>query len=391
MRDALLLSLQMHFSWFMEAFSSRGRLLGPIGFRRIILLLFVFPMYLVLQATHWFCFLLDELFFRNYRKVHIKEPLFISGIPSSGSLFVHRTIARDTGQFTTFKRWEAILAPSIVERRLIRGISKIDRLLGAPIHRVLNFLLRKTVGPAAALNEEGLYAPAEDSLCMIPASGFFLMMTAFPASSSLWQLGRFQEIPDNHRQTLVRFYRRCMQKHLHEVPGGARLLSRNPAFSSWIPDLRFLFPDARYLVCVREPRAALTSSLESLRPGLAFCGTLAASDIVSLEYQTALAHSYRILLEEKGSFLVDHMAVIDHKDLLEDAKAHLPRLMRQLTIPLSDSLIHAIDNANAKAGMRHTIQSGAPLAWKSGPVEFGSLVTGIYKELLERPHMSASR
>ena len=380
----------MHFSWFTEAISSRGRALGPLGLRRLVVLALLFPLYLCIQAMHWLGFLFDELLFRDYRKVTIKEPLFITGIQSSGSLFVHQTIAGDTSNFTSLKRWEAIIAPSITGRRIICGLSKLDRIIGSPMHRVLDFFLRKLFGPQAGLDDKGLHAPVEDSLCMIPASGFFLMMTVFPSSPSLWQLGRFQEIPDSQRQTLVRYYRRCLQRHMFTAPEGTRLLSRNPAFTSWIPDLRFTFPDARYLVCVREPRAALASSLQGLRPALARWGTLPAADTISLEYQTALAHSYRILLEEKSSFLVDHMAILDHQDLLDAAKPTLLRIMRQLTIPLSDELVRSIDNARIEAGLGHTRQGPQPLARKSGPVEFGSLVTDIYRDLLERPHMSAS-
>jgi hypothetical protein len=379
----------MHFSWFTEAIGSRGRLLGPLGLRRLVILLLLFPLYLALQTCHWLAFFLDELFFRGYRKVVIKEPLFLTGIPSSGSLFVQQTLARDVGQFTTFKRWEAVFAPSIIERRLIRGLSRIDKLLGAPIHWLLDCILKRAIGPCASLGPEGLHAPAEDSLCLIPAGGCFIMMIAFPASPSLWQLGRFQEIPDDQRKTLVRFYRGCIQKHLYDAPRGTRLLSRNPAFASWIPDLRFAFPDARYLICVREPRTALASNLKALRPGLSFFGTLAAADTVALEFQTALAHSYRILLEEKGSFLVDHMAVVDHASLESDTQSNLLRTVRQLSVPLSGELLHAIEQADADSGMRNTRQETAPLTAKAGPTEFGSMVTSIYRELLEQPHMSA--
>lgn len=390
MRDAFLFSLQMHFSWFTEAISSRGRALGPLGMRRLILLFILFPLFLAAQGFHWLAFFIDELLFRQYRQVSIKEPLFITGIPTSGSRLVHRAISRDRKQFTTFTQWEAIFAPAIVEKRLIRGFSKLDRLFGAPVHRLVNCLLTKLLGPRAALDENGLYAPAEDSLCMIPAGGFFFLVTAFPASPSLWQLGRFQEIPDSRRQTLVRFYQRCLQKHLHEAPRETRLVSRNPAFSSWIPDLRFAFPDARYLICVREPRAALAASLHALRPALAFSGTLSAADTVSLEYQTALAHSYRILLEEKDSFLVDHMAVADYHEFLEEPGGTLSRLVKQLTISLSEDLKQAIDATEPEVGLVEMPQPASHKAMKSGPVEFSSMVGGIYHEILERPHMSAS-
>jgi hypothetical protein len=72
MRETLLLSLRLHLLWFSEALESRGRYLAPLGIRRLLVLLFLFPFFLAVQACHWLGFLLDEIFFRDYREVKIK-------------------------------------------------------------------------------------------------------------------------------------------------------------------------------------------------------------------------------------------------------------------------------------------------------------------------------
>lgn len=388
MKQALLISLRLHLLWFVETIGPRGRALGPLGIRRLVILLILGPLYLLLQVCHWLGLLLDELFFRRYRSVPIKEPLFVTGVPCSGSSLVQRVLANDTGQFTTLRRWEVVLAPSIFQKRLIRALSRIDRALGAPLHCLADCLLGRLVGPRARLNADGLYAPEEDYLCLLPAAGCFVMMAGFPASPSLWELGRFPEIPDPHRERLIRFYRACLQKHLYDARRGVRLLSKNTAFASWIPDLRLAFPDARYLVCIREPREVLPLKLSSLRPGLDFCGTLPAADTIALELQTVLTHAYRILLEEKDSFLVDHLAVIDHRELQTDLQAALRRRLRQLTIQITDQLDQAIDRADPQALPQLDPDLVIPLSAKSGPREFGSMVTQIYEKILDHPPQS---
>ena len=361
--------------------------MAPLGSRRLFLLLFLFPLFLVLQGCHWLGFLLDEIFFRSYRKQEIREPLFITGIPRSGTTFIHRTLARETQAFTTLRLWEAVLAPSIFERRLLKAASRLDHFLGGPLHRLLANLNSRLTDRLAQIHEVGLHAAEEDYLCLLPTGGCFILVLAFPASPSLWQLGRFQEVPEEQREIMVNFYRRCLQKHLYEAPPGRRLLSKNAAFASWLPDLRFAFPDARWLVCVREPRSALSSQLSSLRPGLEFFATLSAADTVSTEMQTVLAHAYRLLLEEKNSFLVDHLAVIDQLQLREEGEILLTRALRQLTIPISSELrehiVDAVHESEEHKG-RHYHQ---PLQARSGPQEFGGLVTGIYEEILRHPHM----
>lgn len=386
MRRAFLLSLRLHALWFAEAFGSRGRLLAPLGGRRLTLLLLLFPFYLLLQAMHWLGFLIDEVIFRAYRRVPVVNPLFISGIPRSGTTFVHRTLARDMGQFTTFRTWEAILAPSITQRRVVQALSRMDRWVGSPLHRLLDWLTRRLTGSFAHIHGVGLQAPEEDYLALLPAGGCFILVLAFPASNSLWQLGRFQEVPEEQRLILLNFYKSMLQKHLYLSGPGKRLLSKNAAFASWIPDLRRTFPDARYVLCLREPRAALASQLSSLRPGLRAFATLGAADTVSLDFQTIFAHAYRIIHQERESFLIDHLAVLDFRQLREEATPAMENALKQLAVPLTPALQASLHQAGEESDRHRSTHEHVPLSRKSGPAEFGALVLQLYEDILNHPH-----
>ncbi|MEM6704121.1 MAG: sulfotransferase, partial [Acidobacteriota bacterium] len=65
----------------------RGRWLRQDLALLVFLLIFV-----PLQCVHWLGFLLDELFYRGYRRVRIERPLFILGLPRSGTTHLHRTL-----------------------------------------------------------------------------------------------------------------------------------------------------------------------------------------------------------------------------------------------------------------------------------------------------------
>lgn len=386
MRRAFLLSVRLHFTWFFESFGKRGRELAPLGLRRLLLLLVLFPLYLLIQGVHWLGFLADEIFFRKYRRIVVKDPLFVTGIPRSGTTFIHRTLARDTGQFTTFTTWEAVLAPSICERKIVHAVAIIDSAVGRPLHRLIRALTRRLTGKFDHIHSVALTAPEEDYLALLPAGGCFILILAFPASQSLWTLGRFHEAPDEHREVMVGFYKACLQKHLYVAGPGKRLLSKNAAFASWLPDLRTTFPDGRYLMCIREPRAALSSQLSSLRPGVEFFGTLPASEILTLEFQTVFAHAYRILQEEKNSFLVDHLAVIDQRNLKADTRGVLKSSLRQLAVPYTPELEKAVEEAHQSSREHQSSHQHTPLSGKSGPAEFGSMVLKIYEDILHNPH-----
>lgn len=389
MREALLLSIRIHGLWLFEALDVRGRYLAPVRLRRLLLLFAGYPVYLLVQAVHWLGFLLDEILFRDYRDIVIKEPLIITGIPRSGTTFIHRTLARADHQFTTFQMWEALLAPSITERHVLRWIAKMDnRISSRPLHKLLGRITSQLTDEFSHIHEVGLKSPEEDYLALLPVGACFIMVLAFPASHSLWQLGRFQEMPDDQRKTIMDFYLACLKKHLYWVGPDKRLLSKNAAFGSWLPDLRFAMPDARYLFCIREPGPALASQLSSIRSGLEFFGTMPGADTYSLELQTTFAHVYRILLKEKQSFLMDHLAVIDQGDLKRDSFGELRRALKQLCVTVDGRMEEILREAAEHASRHNSHHKHEPLSAKHGPDEFNTLVSSIYREILEHPYMT---
>ncbi len=382
MRSALLLSIRLHWQWLIKAFSKDGRKIAPLTPYRLIVLLLFFPLYLLFQAWNWLCLFADEIFFPGYRQIEIQEPLFIAGIPRSGTTFIHRTLAGDPEHFTTFTTWQALFAPSICQRRLIKLLSRIDNTCGRPLHRILGHITCRLTGDMEHIHAVGLHAPEEDYLTLLPAAGCFIMITAFPAGDSVWSLGRFDEMPCRRRQILLDFYKACLQKHMHEAAPGTRLLSKNAAFASWLSDLHTVFPDARYLLCIRHPQSALSSQLSSLRPGLNFFGTAAAAGAVSVAMQGILAEAYRKVLDGTGNIPVNHFSIIDQGQLRNNTRTLLHDSLHQLHIPISNRLRNCIEEAARASGTRacsHRHSLEQPEA-----KEYGSSVRDIYEKIKHR-------
>lgn len=384
MRSAFLLSIRLSAAWYVEAFGSLGRFAAPLRARRLAVLLIGFPLFGLFQTVHWIGFLIDEILFRGYRKVPVRNPLFITGVPRSGTTFLHRTLSRDSSQFRTFQTWEAVLAPSITERKLLRLLSRLDRFLGRPLQRLVEGLTRRLAGGLDDIHKVDLTAPEEDYLTLLPASGCFILSLAFPSSPSVWLLARFQDMPEERRAVLVRFYHRCLQKHLYVHGTQCRLLSKNAAFASWVPDLRQVFPDARFLFCIREPQSVLSSQLSSVRSGMRLFDTEPALDTFSLEFQTVLAHAYRVLRDEMRSFLPDHLAILDQADLKGHTGELLTIALKRLCVDLTPDLVAAITEADALSRQYVSRHHHAPVRAKSGPQEFQTCVQPLYEEMIQK-------
>lgn len=322
-------SLTRHFGWWLASLWPRRHEGAPLGGRRLLFLLLSYPAFLALQLLHWLGFLCDEIFFAGYRKVAIKDPVFVLGIPRSGTTYLHRTLAGDREQFTSFSTWEAILAPSITERKLIGWLKSLDRALGAPLHKLIHRILRSASGDFDNIHPVGLGEPEEDYLSLLPAGGCFILLLAFPFSPHLRQLARLDEMPAGERQSLLHCYKRALQRHLYCHPG-KRLLSKNASFATWAGALHTAFPEAKFLVCVREPSSALSSQLSSLTPARAFFGTDPDGTHTTRMFTDIYTHSYEKLAGFVESTEPSQAALIEQSDMKAAPAASIASAIRQL-------------------------------------------------------------
>ena len=335
----LMEGLGLYVFWWLRSLVTWRDPLAPMSPRRAAMLVLGMPVFLLVQGIHAICLLLDDVLFPKYRKVAIERPLFITGIPRSGTTFLHRTLAADNNRYTTLTTWEALLAPSIIQRQVIRGVAWLDRRLGGLGRRSLNALTRRLAGGLDDIHEVGLEAAEEDYLALLPAAGCFILLLAFPGVTGLQQLGYLdRKMSARRRQRLLNFYHGCLQRHLYADGGRRRLLSKNAAFGSWLIGLHDLFPDATFIICTREPLAALSSQISSIDSAHALFGTA----VQEKPFQQLFADQFAETLEHMAATLaewpIERAAVLDMADMGVDPGTAIPAVLRQLEIPVSDVL-----------------------------------------------------
>lgn len=322
-------SLSCHLRWWIASFWPGRHSGAPLSFWRLCFLLLAYPLFLLLQLIHWVGFCCDALCFPGYRKVIIREPLFVLGIPRSGTTFLHRTLAADTVRFTSFNTWEAILAPSISQRRVIQGLAALDRHLGCPLKRLLDGLLRAATGDFNDIHAVDLNGAEEDYLALLPAGACFILLLAFPFAPELRRLANFSAVPDKSGSELLAFYKSLLQRHLYCHPG-KQLLSKNAAFSTWGPALQAAFPDAKFLVCVREPTSALSSQLSAVAPARRLFSTDPDGSATAAIFAEIYASSYPALSAFIETCSPGQAALIAQGDLRARPAATIRAAMAQL-------------------------------------------------------------
>ena len=310
-----------------------------------VLVLLALPLFVALQLLHWLGFLLDEILFRGYRRIDVREPLFVLGPPRSGTTHLHQVLAADPGM-TTFRTWECVFALSITGRKLVLALARLDQVIGGPIARLAAWLGRRAT-PMDDIHPISLAEPEEDFLCLMPIAACFLLIVPFPRSSWLWRTARLDtDVSAVDRRRMMRFYRRCIQKHLYVFGRGKRFLSKNASFSGAPRALLDEFPGARILYTVRDPAETVPSQLSALRPALRACGFPEIDD----RFRDALAdllayyysHLYAAARDNAG-----RMAMLYNVDLRENLADAVSGAMARVDLPVSESFARRLDELSA--------------------------------------------
>ncbi|MDT8448923.1 MAG: sulfotransferase [Wenzhouxiangellaceae bacterium] len=306
-----------------------------------LLMVLAWPLFCLLQLGHWLGFLIDEILFRGWRRVEVREPLFVLGPPRSGTTHLHHVLSRDENT-TTFRMWECLFGLSVTGRKLLLGLGRLDRALGRPLGRAGGWFGRRFLAGMDDVHPFSLNAPEEDFLALMPAMQCFILVVAFPRAEWLWRTARLDEAVDAAaRRRLMRFYRACVRKHLYVHGTDRRLLSKNASFSGMAEALLETFPDARIIACTRDPKKTVPSQLSAIRPGLNAAGFDRVPEVLRDRF-VELLKFYYLHLERTARARPGQVVVVDNAALHGDLHRTVADALQALGLGLDDAFARAL-------------------------------------------------
>ena len=289
----------------------------------------------IVSTFHAICFLLDRVFYPELRKVEVKAPIFMVGHARSGTTLTHRLLSQDGGRFSSFLLYE-LYFPSLIQKKAIRWLARIDAerwrgLLAGQIRAWEDW----RYGPSRHMHEMGLTQPEEDDIVLYwsMAAGFWITKMPYMGDLDFYYMNDW---PRKKRKRYNDFYRACIQRQLFLNGPDKIHLSKNPMYSGRVASLHEAFPDARFIVNVRDPNETIPSLLKLVRAGWKQLGWDPERQKRCLSILAGQSwHTYKHPIEFLDAHPQVKGAIVDYRDLTADPAATIEKLYQDLDLPMS--------------------------------------------------------
>jgi hypothetical protein len=311
----------------------------------------------IVSSFHAICFFLDGVLFPKLHRIDVTEPIFMVGFARSGTTLTHRLMSKDAGRFSSFTLYECYF-PSLLQKKLIRWGIGVDReLLGGAIAKRVAAWEEKRYGASRHMHEMGLTIPEEDdiSLYYSMASGFWITKMPYMGDLDFYHMNDWTQ---RKRRAYNDFYRECVRRQLYLNGPEKTHLAKNPLWAGRVASLIESFPDAKFVVNVRDPRETIPSLLSLMRGGWKQLGWEEARQQRCLQVLVDQSwHSYQHPLEMLEQNPQVRGAVVDYRDLTSDPAATIERVYQDLGLPMSDPYRELLTGEGKRARSHETRHS----------------------------------
>ncbi len=343
-------SLQLLLALTRKTFSVRQPAEAPPLIKRVVLLVLFGWGLLGGYLIHRVCWYLDDLFFPEYKKLQIRQPVFIIGNPRSGTTFLHRVMARDDERFFAFKLWE-IFFPSIIAKKVLTVLGRIDARLGAPAATTIQRIEKRLLGSFAEMHPTGLFHEEEDEMLLLHIFASAYLIFLFPYIDELRPLLTFdRQMGSRRRRQVMAFYHGCLQRQAFIRGGHKQLLSKNPLFCEKIESLYQYFPDCRIIYLVRTPLEVIPSMISEGFATMQFVDKHAKPPVaIQQRIYNAARENYTYPLAKLDSKSIDTYGIVTFTELTQAPRATVEGLYRRFGYRPSPAFQQVLARAEKKS------------------------------------------
>ena len=342
-------NLKLYLKTFWVSFFRSEGTPGRLTPKRFLILTLIFLLYPLYHFSIRMAYGLDQLFYPRHMNQKVEKPIFIVGNFRSGTTLLHRLLAKDP-RFTGMKAWEIYVAPTITQRKLIRWLMKVNRLVGNPLQKIIN-RFEKALADYSYMHKARLNEIEEDSQVLLQIWSTYHLFAFFPFPELVRSFIYYDEaVPEDQKEMEMEYYRQIIQRHVY-ANNGKRFISKNPSFSPKVRTLHQKFPDAKFINLVRSPLRVIPSSVSMFSNHWQTYGDpdeaypQPAADVMreQAKYWYIYPHQYLKKLPP------DQYGMVRYRDLVQDPKATIEQIYERFGIEMTEEYRQILVEETEKA------------------------------------------
>jgi omega-hydroxy-beta-dihydromenaquinone-9 sulfotransferase len=319
------------------------------GFKRMMFtLLFVF-LFTLVSSFVIICRILDEILFPNYRKIKIKEPVFIISNPRSGTTLLHRLFCLDEERYVYTVLYHTIF-PSITLFRIVDFFAWIDGMIGRPMRRTFDYLDGVLFKGWENIHPMGFNQSEEDEgtyIFTLITGGIFLLCPYIDEVSYV----RFPDLmSEKDRQALKEFYKSSLQRFMYALGSDKVFLSKNVMSTGRLNTLMEAFPDAKVVYIVRSPYESVPSFISMFSAAWKAHSPDIPEDSPECRAWGTLAMDYYTYFHEHIKKLPrNQWYTLKYEDLTERPKQEVIKIYEHFGMSVSPAFSERLEKAGKRA------------------------------------------
>ncbi len=291
---------------------------------------------MLLLGTLLFVFrLIDELLFFNYRKIDIKEPVFIISNPRSGTTFLHRLMTLDGGRYNYTLLYHTVFT-SVSLIKLIQLTGWLDDKIGGPLKWLVDRFESVLFSGWKDIHPTGFGKSEEDEgMYILPLLSSAVCLVC-PYMDELSYLTIPDRLPEHHRNRLKAYYESSMKRFAYATGHQKTILSKNVNSIGRMKTVLEVFPDAKVIYLIRDPKKAVPSFISMFSATWKLHSPeIKEQDAPYRALGNVAIDFYTYFDEIKNGLEEERLAVIRYKDLIADPIQTIQRIYRQFDFPYS--------------------------------------------------------
>lgn len=288
--------------------------------------------------------IIDEIFFRGYRKVKLEEPVFIISNPRCGTTFLHRLLCLDSDRYTFSLLYHTLL-PSVFYIKIIKGIAQLDKKFGGQLHVLFEKLDDLFFGGWKHVHPMGFDRSEEDEALFTLAAYSPALVLLSPWAYKLGYLNFLDKNDEKVKEKIRKFYIASLKRIVYATNPEATLLMKNVFSTGRLNFILECFPKAKIIYPVRHPYNAVPSVVSMFTgPWKVHSKDIPDNSIECQSFAQIAIDYYAYLFEQKILINPENLLIVSYNDVVKNPKAVAYKIYEYFHFTMSASFKEALNN-----------------------------------------------